>query len=106
MAALEDAWDSHAVVLMYRKSRKAAVESRVCSPACFVDRHQHLLARCHITGRPRRFRLDRIEQVHPVPSEPHRPLTDEEIKEELAGRKTSMLRTWTRASWCMAGPAR
>ncbi|MCA9577747.1 MAG: winged helix-turn-helix transcriptional regulator, partial [Myxococcales bacterium] len=85
MAALEDASDSHAVVLTYRKSRKAPVESRVCSPACFVDRHQHLLARCHTTGRARRFRLDRILAVHTVPGAEHRPLSDDEIKEQLSG---------------------
>jgi predicted DNA-binding transcriptional regulator YafY len=85
MAALEDAWDSHAVVLMYRKSRKAPVEPRVCSPACFVDRHQHLLARCHTTGLARRFRLDRIVQVHSAVDETYRPLSDAEMQEQLAG---------------------
>lgn len=85
MAALEDACDSHAVVLMYRKSRRAPLESRVCSPARFVDRHQHLLVRCHVTGLSRRFRLNRIEQVHPVPDELYRPLTDDEVTQQLAG---------------------
>jgi predicted DNA-binding transcriptional regulator YafY len=85
LAALEDACDSHAVVLMYRKSRKAPLESRMCSPARFVDRHQHLLVRCHVTGLPRRFRLNRIEQVHTLPDEPYRPLTDDEVREQLAG---------------------
>jgi predicted DNA-binding transcriptional regulator YafY len=85
MAALEDAWDSHAVVLMYRKSRRAPMEPRVCSPACFVDRHQHLLARCHTTGLPRRFRLDRIVQVHAAPGEDYRPLSDDEVQAQLKG---------------------
>ncbi|MCA9641816.1 MAG: winged helix-turn-helix transcriptional regulator, partial [Myxococcales bacterium] len=83
MAALEDAWDSHAVLLTYRKHRKAPLEARVCSPACFVDRHRHLLARCHATGVAKRFRLDRIERVHDMQGEEHRPLSDDEIKEQL-----------------------
>ena len=85
LAALEDACDSHPVVLMYRKSRKAPVEPRVCSPACFVDRHQHLLARCHTTGGARRFRLDRIVQVHDAHGQDYQPLSEDEVKAALTG---------------------
>jgi len=85
MAQLEDASDSHAVNLSYRNTKGGGVEARHCSPARFVDRYQHLLARCHQSGRARRFRLDRIVHVTPAVGVPYQPLSEEEIQEALAG---------------------
>lgn len=85
LVPLEDAWDSHAVILSYRKSKGAGVEARQCSPARFVDRYQHLLARCHQSGKAQRFRLDRILHVSPAVGVPYLPLDDAEINEALAG---------------------
>lgn len=85
MAQLEDAWDSHAVILSYRKTQGGGVEARHCSPARFVDRYQHLLARCHKSGRARRFRLDRILGVTRAVGVEYHPLTEAEIRDELVG---------------------
>jgi predicted DNA-binding transcriptional regulator YafY len=85
LAQLEDAWDSHAVILSYRKTRGGGAELRYCSPARFVDRYQHLLARCHQTGRAKRFRLDRILQVTPAVGVDYKPLSEEELRDALTG---------------------
>jgi len=85
MAQLEDAWDSHAVILSYRKTDGGEVEPRHCSPARFVDRYQHLLARCHKSGRARRFRLDRILGVTRAVGVDYKPLSEAEVHDELAG---------------------
>lgn len=85
LVPLEDAWDSHAVILSYRKTKGGGVEARHCSPARFVDRYQHLLARCHQTGKAKRFRLDRILHVTPAVGVSYQPLDDAEIAEALAG---------------------
>jgi biotin operon repressor len=85
LATLEDAWESHAVILSYRKVRGGPVEARHCSPARFVDQYQHLLARCHQSGKAQRFRLDRILGVSAAVGVEYAPLNDTEIAEALTG---------------------
>ncbi|MCA9642815.1 MAG: winged helix-turn-helix transcriptional regulator, partial [Myxococcales bacterium] len=85
LAELEDAWDSHAVILSYRKTRGGGVEPRHCSPARFVDRYQHLLARCHQTGKAKRFRLDRVLHVTRAVGVDYQPLSEEEVQDALTG---------------------
>ncbi len=85
LSELEDAYDSHAVILSYRKSRFAPVEVRFCSPMRLVDRHRQLLARCHKSDAPRRFHLHRIVQVSPAVGEDYRPLSESELNLALDG---------------------